>query len=143
MTQHAAEYTEHGVAAAAGLVPAEMVAATEPDPEIRTAALTDPRLRLLQVAIFLRAPLDPDRARELTLIGVIFGVWTTMPRLTEATVKMLMSTLVLHPDVVHPDHEPRQGPTLDAVCAALARCEVAAHGGDHDLLPAGTPGEPV
>src|SRR5436305_7982874 len=65
--EHAGEYTEHGVAAAAGLVPADMVAATEPDPEIKAAALHDPRLRLLQLAIFLRAPLEQRSLHELAV----------------------------------------------------------------------------
>jgi hypothetical protein len=111
--EHAGEYTDQGVAVMAGLVPADVVAATEPDPEIRAAALHDPRLRLLQLAIFLRVPLDDRRLHELGVIGVVFGVWTTMPELTDDAVRAFMRTLVLQPDVIGAPTEPRGGDGLE------------------------------
>ncbi|GDY32516.1 hypothetical protein [Gandjariella thermophila] len=131
-----------GIAVVVGLVPAELVAATETDPGIRAAALTDPRLRQLQLAIFRRAPLDGRHLRELVVIGVVFAVWTLLPTLSETTMRLFMSALVVHPDVVQTEPgAPRRG--MRAVRAALAACEVAAHGGDEDLLPDQPPGQRV
>lgn len=142
ITQHAADYTEDGVAVAAGLIPAEVVAATESDPRIRAAALTDHRLRQLQLALFLRAPVDRRHLHELAVVGVVFAVWTVLPTMSEATMRMFMGTLVIHRDVLRPesDASPRGA---DAVREALSRCEAVAHGGDPDLLPEPPPGRRI
>jgi hypothetical protein len=142
VTGHAAEYTERGVAVVVGVVPPELVAATESDPRIRAAALTDHRLRQLRLAVFTRVPLAADHLRELAVIGVVFAVWTLLPGWSEATMKAFMGTVVVQPEVVRAEPDAVQH-SVAAALAAFARCEAVAHGGDADLLPQPPPGRPV